>query len=175
MRNSMSKRIYWLLMASFMSLLAYVGMANAGPHMRDADGMHDRMFDRMAKHLELTEEQQTSVAQLREQFHAQQKPLKERLHATRNELGSLATVGNYDADAVNELADQLGDLTSELAVAHVEFKNQFQLLLNDEQRAKVAEFHQKMGSRMERKAQRMEKKMERMERRQARHEAQGAS
>ncbi len=171
MKNQTAKRIYVCLMTGLLSVFAFIGTTHAEPGKHfDAD-KQGRMFERIAKRLDLTEEQQTAVEQLREQFRAEQKPLKEQLKATRDELKGLSTVDNYDEDAVADLADQLGELTRDLAVGHASFRNQLQLLLTDEQRAQMAEFHEEMGGRMERKARKMEKRKERMERRQARHEA----
>lgn len=172
MKNHIAKRIYLYLMAGLLSVFAFIGVTHAQPGMHHDADKHSRMFERMAKRLDLTEEQQTAVEQLRDQFYAEQEPLKEQLHATREELNGLSTIDNYDEDAVAELADQLGEVTKELAVGHLSFRNQLQLLLTEEQRAKMAEFHKKMGSRMERKVRHMEKRKERMERHQARHEAQ---
>lgn len=172
MKNHIAKRIYLYLLTGLLSVFAFIGATHAQPGMHNDAEKHSRMFERIAKRLDLTDEQQTAVEQLREQFSAEQKPLKERLHATRDELHNLSSVDSYDEDAVADLADQLGELTKELAVAHLSFRNQLQLLLTEEQRAQMAEFHKKMGSRMERKARHMEKRKERMERRQARHEAQ---
>ncbi len=172
MKNQIAKRIYLYLMAGFMSVFVFIGVSHAQPGMHHDSDKHSHMLERMTKRLDLTEEQQIAVKQLREQFKAEKKPLKEQLHATRDQLSALSTVDNYDEDVAADLADQLGELTKELALGHLSFKNQLQLLLTEEQRVKMAEFHKKMGNKMERKSRRMEKRQERMERRQARHEAQ---
>ncbi len=171
MNNQTAKRLYLYLMAGFMSVFAFIGVTHAQGGMHHEADKHSRMFERMAQRLDLTDEQQTAVEQLREQFHAQHAPLKERLHATRKELNGLSTVDKYDEDAVADLADQLGELSKELAVAHLSFRNQLQLLLTEEQRAKMATYHEKMANKMERKTRHLEKRKERIERRQARHEA----
>lgn len=171
MKNHIAKRIYLYLMTGFLSIFAFIGVSHAQAGMHLDSEMQGRMFERMAKRLDLTDEQQTAVQQLRDQFRAEQQPLRERLQATRDELSGLSSVDSYDEDVAADLADQLGELTKELAVGHLSFKNQLQLLLTEEQRAQMAEFHKKMGSKMERKARHLEKRKERMERRQARHEA----
>ncbi|MEM8497721.1 MAG: Spy/CpxP family protein refolding chaperone [Pseudomonadota bacterium] len=170
MKNQIAKRIYLYLMTGLLSIFAFMGVSHAQAGMHLDSDMHSRMFERMAKRLDLTEEQQTAVQQLREQFRAEQQPLKARLQATRDELSGLSSVDSYDEGAVADLADQLGELTKELAVGHLSFRNQLQLLLTEEQRTQMAELHKKMGSKMERKARHLEKRKERIERRQARLE-----
>ncbi|MFK7730611.1 MAG: Spy/CpxP family protein refolding chaperone, partial [Pseudomonadales bacterium] len=166
------KRIYLYMMTGLLSVFAFIGVTHAQAGMQHDADKHSRMFERIVKRLDLTEEQQTAFELLREQFTAEQKPLKEQLRATRDELNGLSTVDNYDEDAVADLADQLGELTKDMAIGHLSFRNQLQLLLTEDQRAQMAEFHKKKGNKMERKARHMEKRQERMERRQARHEAQ---
>jgi len=134
------------------------GKHHGGKH----GGMY--MMKRMAKKLDLSDDQITQMKATREAQKVDNQALREEMKALRTVMQN---VDASDTDAVAALAKTKGELAEKMFIARSAARAAFEAILTDEQKAKMAEM------KAERKARREARKQKRMERKAAR-EASGS-
>ena len=134
--------------------------AIAGPHGYH-DGQefsgkhHERMMKKIIKKLDLSEEQQASIAALKEQHKVEGAPLRERMRANRQAMKESSRYDNYDPEVIATLAAEQGKLSEQKAIIRAAHRHEFQSLLTAEQREKMQAMKDK---RSERRKDRKERK-----------------
>jgi Spy/CpxP family protein refolding chaperone len=106
-------------------------------------GGKSKMMKRMAKKLNLTEEQQASLKTLREESKAASQPLREEMKALRTEIKALDTTSaDYDSQ-VAILADKKANLTRQAFIQKSSARQKFAAVLTAEQREMMKEMMSK--------------------------------
>ena len=130
--------------------------AVAAPSAHGVDGKHqERMMKKLSKKLDLSEEQNVSIAALKEQHGTDIAVLRERQKANRQAISESAAYDSYDADAIESLAVESGEITKQMTIMRTVHKHEFQALLTAEQREVLSEMKQ---NRSERRIERKQRK-----------------
>lgn len=126
------------------------GIALAGPdhhpmhrHGHAAEAQHDRLVDRMARRLDLTDEQRGRIG---EAMAARAPELREKAKALREARRDLRTLGlsePFDRERAAELAQRQAELSAGIALAHAERMSEVYAVLTPEQREKISEWRTK--------------------------------
>jgi periplasmic protein CpxP/Spy len=95
--------------------------------------------------LDLTDEQKAKVKEIVDQSKTAVDPLKQQMRDGRAKLAELSQTGSYDQAQVESLASDQGKLTASMIVERHKTRTAIFSLLTDEQKAKAAERHNKMG------------------------------
>jgi len=137
------------------------GKSHGGKHGKRG-GRHGgkHMMMRMAKKLNLTDEQKAQMKSLREAQKGSRQELRTEMKALRTKMQALDP---NDSNAVDVLAAEKGALTVKMFKARNEARVAFENLLTDEQKVKLATMKAERKARME------ERKQKRMERRAAKN------
>ncbi|SDJ58249.1 Spy/CpxP family protein refolding chaperone [Microbulbifer yueqingensis] len=135
----------WKTMAASVvvaSALAIPGFAMADHHGHHGDKgpHHERMLERMAEKLELTEEQKAQIKANHEANRAEHRKLREEMHKVREEVSEALDSG-ADQATLDELASRLGALQIEKMRQRREMHEQLKAVLTDEQKAKLEQMH----------------------------------
>lgn len=102
------------------------------------------LFGRMAKELNLTEEQKNQIKQIMETEKSKVQPIFESLKENRQKMRDLTANGNFDEAQIKILADEQGSMTALLIVEKERTKSQIFQILTDEQREKAKQMQEKM-------------------------------
>ncbi len=86
--------------------------------------------------LDLTDEQQTKITDLKLQHQKEILPLKSQMVEKRNELKVLMTSDNPDRSQINEIINQTGDIQKELKMKKVDHMIKVRSLLDADQKKK---------------------------------------
>lgn len=106
------------------------------------------LFGRIAKELNLSDEQKTQIKQIMEAEKEKVHPIFESLKENRQKMEELTANGNFDETKVKQLADEQGSLTSLLIVEKERTKSQIFQILTAEQREKAKAMKEKFEERM---------------------------
>lgn len=136
-----------------LALLALVALplsAGAEQHMGKGMGKGDpgRGMERMAEKLDLTEEQRSEWKSMHEAHHPRMKELREEMK-TQHQALRKASEDGFDEEAAEKAAGRLGDLVAESSLERARMHAQILEILNEEQREKMAEFHDRMRGGMQ--------------------------
>jgi len=112
-------------------------------------GEPGRMLERMVRHLDLSDEQTSRVEQIFQDGREQNRPLRERADTAHEAFAELMWADELDETALREAATALAEAQTELRVAHALAFRDLRDVLDEEQLATLAEFHEQ---RMERRA-----------------------
>lgn len=160
----MKKTILVTLLASTLGLGAAAVHANDASDMRDGKGYskhHDgkhagkrggrhgggHMMKRMAKKLNLTEDQQAQIKSFREAQRTQHQTLREQMKELRTETQALDSTSADYQNQVAALADKKANLDRQAFIQRNEARQQFESVLTAEQRATLKEMQEKRKSR----------------------------
>lgn len=134
---------------AMLALLALPLSAGAEQHMGKGMGKGDpgRGMERMAEKLDLTEEQRSEWQSLHEAHYPRMKELREAMQAQHQALREASEDG-FDEEAAEQAAGRLGDLVAESSLERARMHAQVLEILNEEQREKMAEFHDRMRDKM---------------------------
>jgi protein CpxP len=141
-----------LAAALMMTVAAFAQHGPGGPRgHRGGPGRHGgpgNVVGHLSRLLDLTDAQKAQIRQLEEGFKESTKSLHEQL-ARSGPGGAFEALkdGAFDETAVRAAAQQRANLHVELEVAHARFFSQFYAVLTAEQKARLAELHQKMRER----------------------------
>ncbi len=97
----------------------------------------ERMFARLADKLELEDEQRAEIREIFSQSHEALSENRTRLHELREELSEMDA--SFDPQQARSVADEIGDITADLAYGHATSKAAIYELLSDEQREQFGE------------------------------------
>ena len=113
------------------------------------------MMKRMAKHLDLTEDQKAQMKTMRESQKAANQGLRDQMKQLRQEMQQ---VDPNDANAVAALASKKGALSQKMFTARNQSRLAFEAILTPAQKAKLAqlkaELQAKRGERMKKRQER---------------------
>ncbi|WP_022953943.1 Spy/CpxP family protein refolding chaperone [Leucothrix mucor] len=162
----MKKAILVTLLASTLGLGAAAVHANDASDTRDGKGYskhHDgkgkhagkrggrhgggHMMKRMAKKLNLTEDQQAQIKSFREAQRTQHQTLREQMKELRTETQALDTSSADYQNQVAALADKKANLDRAAFIQRNEARQQFESVLTAEQRATLKEMQEKRKNR----------------------------
>jgi len=101
------------------------------------DGNRDFPMQRMAKELELTEDQIAKLEQMREAHRADCLPLRTEIQQMRLEMQKLRLDADPDRGAMVKLIRSMGDLRDDLKIKRLDHQLQMRGLLTDEQQVKM--------------------------------------
>lgn len=146
-----------LTSALVVSTLGLAGLASAKPfgegsggergdHFAESRHQHgDREFnlDRMAKRLNLSNEQRSQIERIIAASRGQMSVLRTKLLSNREQLSQMMQQSPLDEAAVRSLADAHGDLKADKVVLLAQQRAKINEVLTDEQRAKLAEMRTK--------------------------------
>lgn len=129
------------LLSTLLLALSFAAVADEDEH--GSGDHHDRHMERMAEHLDLTEEQRQRVQAIHETNHPRMQELKTRMQAKREAVREAAMAG--DDAAAQSAADELGQLTAEAALLRANTMATVHGLLNEDQQARFERMHENRG------------------------------
>lgn len=108
------------------------------------DGFHKRgekgfNVDRMAKKLDLSENQRAQIEDIKAAAKQQMKDHRDKFRANREQLKSLTMQSQLDETALRKVAEAQGDLKAEMIVLRAQQRVKINGILTSEQRAKLAD------------------------------------
>lgn len=112
------------------------GRHTEAPHERGDKGFN---VDRMAKKLDLSDDQRTQIEGIMAASKQQMKDQHDKLRANRKQLRSLTMQNTLDEAALRKLADAQGDLKADMIVLRAQQRAKIGDVLTKEQRAKLAD------------------------------------
>ena len=105
-------------------------------HRQKGDHKH-RFFRKMAKELNLTEQQKTEAKRLLETRQAENKPLLDTLRNEKHQLRNLVQSGSADEAAIRAQSAKVAAAEADLSVKRAQGAREFLALLTPEQAAKL--------------------------------------
>lgn len=103
----------------------------------------EHMLGKMARYLDLSEEQQASVAELMAE--AREAGVADRVRMREIKTQLRAQSSNFDASAARTLADELGEITARSTYRMTETRAAVHALLGEEQRSKLEAMEAQRG------------------------------
>lgn len=132
---------------AILALLALPLAAGAQPGKGMGMGDPEARMEHMAEMLELTEEQRSQWKSMHEEHYPRMQELREKMQAQHQALREASEDG-FDEEAAKKAARRLGDLVTESSLERARMHANLVDMLDDEQRAKMAELHDRMRARM---------------------------
>lgn len=114
---------------------------------------HRGGFERLAKKLNLTDEQKEQVKQIRETSKAKIQPLKENMKSIHQQMNAATADGQFDEAQVQALATQQANIMAQMIVEKERTKSQFFAILTPEQQAQAKQLKEQMKERFKDKFQ----------------------
>jgi Spy/CpxP family protein refolding chaperone len=111
----------------------------------DDEGRPERMLGKVTRQLDLSPEQQASVAALMAEARSAAAADRARMRELKAELRPDG--GTFDAAGARATADELGEITARLSFRMAETRAAVHALLNEEQRAKLQALEAQRGER----------------------------
>lgn len=142
----MKKIIFAIVAILALSIGSILVFAQRGGGNRGGRGGF--LFGRMAKELNLTEEQKTQIKQIMDAEKEKVQPIFEALKENRQKMEELTADGSFDEAKVKALAGEQGTLSSQLIVEKERTKSQIFQILTEEQRQKAKQMKAKFEERM---------------------------
>ena len=136
----MKKGLIIFLVMAVVGVGAVFIFAQQGRRENRDGGMNfgGRGFERIARKLNLTDEQKTQVATILEESKTRVKPLTEALRENRRQAENLGTDGTFNEELVNQLAASQSETMRQLFVEREKTKAQIFAVLTPEQRTEAA-------------------------------------
>ncbi|MFB3906630.1 MAG: Spy/CpxP family protein refolding chaperone [Acidobacteriota bacterium] len=96
-----------------------------------------RMFGRMFKNLDLTDQQRTDIRKVLEAERSIMQPIREQLRENREALQAATKDGQFNEAEVTKVAERQGELMAQMIVSRERVKAQIWQILTPEQREKL--------------------------------------
>ena len=133
-----------------------MGMGGRGMGMMGGMMKHDGMmggmqhgmgqgFGGMGPGLDLSTEQRAEMGKIRQEFLPLMGELRGRMQANHEQIRALRQGGEPDQAAIDKLAEQKGDLITEMIKLRTQHQARMQALLTDEQREQMRQHRQGRG------------------------------
>lgn len=159
MKTVMNKTVLSLAAVSMLCITS-VGMlatANAAnndqawqsPHQMMNFKGHAKHFKRIARYLDLTDEQKAQAKQIHQQTKTAMEQNKPMMQAYHQELKTLKQGGNFNEQSFAQLRDKYKDVLDKVAFLRNNARVQFVQLLTDEQQQKLTKVREKMEQKRE--------------------------
>lgn len=149
MNKSLKSGLACVLIVSSLGLVAPVSAKPSGDGAdcdrgRHADAVHKRgdkgfNVDRMAKKLDLSDDQRTQIEGIMAASKQQITDHREKLRENRKQLKSLMRQSPLDEAALRQVADSQGNLKADMIVLRAQQRVKINDILTNEQRAKLAD------------------------------------
>lgn len=123
--------VFTLIIAGGIMALAKKGNRDSSANRA---GFREKMFDRIAKDLSLSDEQKTQSRAILEESKSRIEPLMRKIGENRQQAKELGTDGVYDEQKVQEIAGAQADLMKQVFIEKEKDKAQLFALLTAEQR-----------------------------------------
>ncbi len=116
-----------------------------GHHMGESDKHGNKGFnvDRLARKLDLGDDQRTQIEAVVEASKQQISAQRDKMQANREQLRSLTMQRPLDVAAVRTFADAQGDLNADMIVLRAQQRAKINTILTDEQRAELEDMSRK--------------------------------
>jgi Spy/CpxP family protein refolding chaperone len=134
-------QIVFRRMASAVTLAAAIAAAPA--FAAPGGGNPERMLERMAQHIELSDTQRVEIGELLQAAAAEGAADRARMQEIRRELQSQEA--NFDPAASESLTGELGAITARSAYRRTETRAAVRALLSEEQREKMDAMERQRG------------------------------
>lgn len=122
---------YCLFAILVVGLILTSRLVHAQPDEDNSPPMH-----RMGKMLDLTDEQQSKMQDLRLNFEKEKLPLQSKIHELRNGLKLELTKDNFDEKKVNQMLDQIESVRKEMHKMRIMHMRSVRSILNADQKKK---------------------------------------
>lgn len=144
----MKKFIFVIIAVSILALgavfvVAQKGETNRGKFNKEFGG-RGFGFGRIAKKLNLSDEQKAQVKQIMETEKPVVEPIFAALRENRQKLADLTADGSFDEAKIKELAGEQGNLSARLILEKERVKSQIFQILTPEQREQAKQLKDKM-------------------------------
>lgn len=106
------------------------------------------MHQQLITTLDLSNDQQEQIQSIHLNGQKEMLPLRTTLQQKRAELRTLSIGDNYDQAKAAKLAEEIGDLHTQMLTKRTSHQQQIKEVLNEEQRIKFDTFHMNRGNRM---------------------------
>lgn len=116
--------------------------------MQNMRGDQGVQHQRLIAMLDLSDEQQEQVQSIHLNGQKEMLTLRTTLMQKRAELRTLTIGDNYDEAKVARLAEEIGDLHTQMLTKRTYHQQQIKEVLNEEQRIKFDTFHMNRGNKM---------------------------
>jgi protein CpxP len=123
--------VFVVIVAGGIFALGHKGRKDAQPHM---GGFENGGFDRIARDLNLSDEQKAQAKQVFEDSKSRVEPLMKQLRENRQQVKDLGTDGVFDEQKVQEIADAQANLMKQMFIEKEKGKAQLFAILTPEQR-----------------------------------------
>lgn len=146
-----TKKFGIILLAALAVLVSTAVFAQHGPvfHKRMHGPGGEGMAGVLAERLNLNEEQKASVKTFTEQLHSEIAPLGEQTRTLHEEIQKELASGNPNATAIGERVIAAHAIREKMKAAHDAFKERLVSILDEEQKKKAEEMHERMHIRHE--------------------------
>jgi len=154
MKKSSKLLLAGVLIVSSLGLVAAVsakpfsegpGCERGGHHMGSDHKYGDRGFnvDRIAKKLNLTDDQRTQIEAIVEGSKQQMSDRREKMQASREQLKELIQQSPLNETEVRKVADAQGDLKADMIVLRAQQRAKINAILTDDQRIQLEDMRGK--------------------------------
>lgn len=145
----------WMVLAAMLVMLAGVGTAFAqapgpdGPR-RGPRGPHQRMYNYLARQLQLTDAQKAQIKTLWQAEKPTMQPLMKQLAAGRQQMAAATAGGAFDPAKVTPIAQAQAQVLAQMMVEKEKLQSQiYNSVLTPEQRVKADQLRQKHPEHMQ--------------------------
>jgi Spy/CpxP family protein refolding chaperone len=142
----MIKRI---TLIAVLAMLAFSTAAWSNPHERGHGSRGDSMFgntmkmvhrlERAADKIGISDQQMDEIMAVVDESRQSVREVRRAMRDNRKAIAESIHADNYDADQVQKLADQHGQLASQMIVMGAQVRSQVHALLTEEQRQQIGE------------------------------------
>ena len=131
----------WVL-AGIFSMMATSALA-----MGDFSHKHEKRFERMAEHLELSVDQKEAVRTIMENRKPQMKSLHKDIRALRKEIREVMQADVLDESKLRQLTQAVASKKADALIIRKQSRDEIKQHLSAEQQTKMAQFKKKMKRR----------------------------
>lgn len=140
MKKIVSTGLTAAILALSVSSISFV--SNANPHDGYSGKSHGakqeyRQFKRMAKHLDLTDEQKVLFKSLKETAKENRSVMKEKMQGYKEQMKALMSATEFDEQAFLQLHSSYQNTFAEMALIKAKHKHQMMRILTPEQQEKA--------------------------------------
>ncbi len=127
-------------------MLGTLAMAQRGPRQengyRHEQRSEQRGPERIIEHLQLSEEQQTQLEDIRLSHHKEMKDVRNNLEIKRAELNAEITKDVPDRKAIDKLVAEISDLNGSQFTLQINHRLEVRAMLDDKQKIKFDQMHE---------------------------------
>ncbi|MDR9415461.1 MAG: Spy/CpxP family protein refolding chaperone [Gracilimonas sp.] len=118
---------------------------NQGPCAQMSDAQNNPRHQRMITMLDLNEQQASAIETIHTNGQKVMVQLRANLQTKRSQLNALAVSDDYDQSEATKIAEEIGEIHTQMLTMRMSHQQQIRSLLTEEQRAKFDTFHLNRG------------------------------